>query len=480
MRVKIILITAALAGIGLLAWGVNFFRSWYEAGVHPSVPLSWLASWQPSSNTPSSSVSLWQRALGWEEPRAYLVLFLNNTELRPGGGFIGAYGLVEMNKGIPRLALIEGTERLGSAVSGGDLPAPPEPLERYLKVKRWYFRDSNWSPDFAESSRQGLDLLEKQRGKITPPIAGVIAFTPRVMEDIIRLTGPLEADGQRFTSDNFTERLQYEVEYGYASRGQSFDERKNIMRDLGQQIFKRLERNIIKNWRVYWQLGAGWLREKQVMVFAVDPAEQAIVRSKGWSGELLGASAADYLLWVDANLGALKTDRAIERSLRYEIRPDQGKFIATATMEYRHRGGFDWRTSRYRDYVRVFVPLGSHLTAVSGTNVGKGSAISLKDIGSGTELNRQWFGAFLAVEPGATTVLSFTYQLPGSLTQLIKSGAYRGTVQKQLGTIHHGLTLDFDFGKTVVTTTPPNQSKQRARYQLTTDLSVDREFSVKF
>ena len=38
--------------------------------------------------------------LGFEGKRKYLVLFQNNMELRPGGGFIGSYGILEMENGV--------------------------------------------------------------------------------------------------------------------------------------------------------------------------------------------------------------------------------------------------------------------------------------------------------------------------------------------------------------------------------------------
>src|SRR5258706_15817855 len=37
--------------------------------------------------------------LGMKNKKTYLLLFQNNAELRPGGGFIGSYGLAVINKG---------------------------------------------------------------------------------------------------------------------------------------------------------------------------------------------------------------------------------------------------------------------------------------------------------------------------------------------------------------------------------------------
>ncbi|EKD67135.1 MAG: hypothetical protein ACD_48C00584G0002, partial [uncultured bacterium] len=37
--------------------------------------------------------------LGFSEPQTYLIEFLNNTEMRPGGGFIGSYAVVSVDRG---------------------------------------------------------------------------------------------------------------------------------------------------------------------------------------------------------------------------------------------------------------------------------------------------------------------------------------------------------------------------------------------
>jgi len=63
---------------------------------------------------------------------------------------------------------------------------------------------------------------------------------------------------------------------------------------------------------------------------------------------------------------------------------------------------------------------------------------------------------------------------------MIREGDYGLEVQKQLGSIANGLTLDLDFGKTVARATPPEDAKDwgDTRYRLSTDLRVDRGFTV--
>jgi len=60
--------------------------------------------------------------IGYPEPKTYLFLLLNNTELRPGGGFIGTYGIVD----IADRSRLRGRE---PSDLGRGLP-PPDPTRR--------------------------------------------------------------------------------------------------------------------------------------------------------------------------------------------------------------------------------------------------------------------------------------------------------------------------------------------------------------
>ncbi|MDO9509981.1 MAG: DUF4012 domain-containing protein, partial [Candidatus Magasanikbacteria bacterium] len=153
--------------------------------------------------------------LGFSGERHTLILFLNNTELRPGGGFIGSYAVISANNGIPSLLKVEGTEIIDNYSSSYLESVPPTVIKKYLGVEKWYFRDSNWSPDFVESSKKGLELYTKENGVAAEDIDYVVGLTPTVIREALKITGPVKVNGIEFTADNFVENLQWEVEYGY-------------------------------------------------------------------------------------------------------------------------------------------------------------------------------------------------------------------------------------------------------------------------
>ncbi|MBI2437121.1 MAG: DUF4012 domain-containing protein [Candidatus Magasanikbacteria bacterium] len=423
--------------------------------------------------------------MGFSEPKTYLFLFLNNTELRPGGGFIGSYATIRMDKGNMEILAMEGTEGIDRNAPDSFKPKPPQILLDHLGVDRWYFRDSNWSPDFAVSAQKSLELYAGENGVASSDIDAVLGITTTVLEELMKITGPFEIQGINFSADTVIEKLEYEVEYGYDDKGLHFFERKQIIKPFMRALMDHLKSDVFKNMSAYQDVFTTLTHEKHIMVYARDPGVQKIVVANNLSGEM-NSTSGDYLMWVDANLAALKTDHALTRNLTYVINRHEADeryaspyYIAGVTMKYTHAGVFDWRTTRYRTYARVFVPQGSELISTAGSMRWDRTTDSGK-IDSGVENGKQWFGTFIAIEPGKVGKLTFEYRLPDSVATIIEQNQYSLTVQKQLGTIAHGLTFDLNFDKTIRSAKPAEEQKHWGdmKYQLVTDLRVDREFMV--
>ncbi len=497
MKFKIILIIVALlAGVGPALY------FWYRSGGLQSAVVQQVSR-KITSNAAESS--LIQKVLGFSKPQTYLILFLNNTEIRPAGGFIGAYGVVRVDKGMPEILKVEGTELLDN-FSPQDFPSlPPEPLQKYLPVKRWGFRDSNWSPDFASSSIKALDLFKKEKGAAAEDISAVIGITPTLIEEILKISGPISVNGQEFNAQNFTEKLEYEVEYGYAEQGLDFDDRKKVLIDLTHALLARIRGDIFKHWSRYLALGQRMLAEKQILAYSNDPETESVLLAKNWAGEIK-QTAGDYLLWVDANMASLKTDKVIDRELSYSFAPtSSGKYIATVKMKYANKGSFTKFTTRYRTYARVYLPAGSQFIFVLGS-LKSDRAPGAGTVDQGVENGKQWFGAFTSIEPGKTGELVWQFYLAPRVVEQIKNNSYNLLAQKQAGTIANTLTLDLNFGRNIVSANPSeapenlgNQiynyneasgksacdlSQANCNYMSTynykTDLRLDRNFEVKF
>jgi hypothetical protein len=402
------------------------------------------------------------RLLGFSEPETMLILFQNNTELRPSGGFIGSYATIKMDKGKVSILKVEGSENLDWQTPEDWQVEPPEPLKDYLGVENWFFRDANWSPDFAVSAAQAHYLYTGEGGEAAKDIKTVVGITPTVVEELLKITGPVEVQGIKFSYSDVTEKLEYEVEFGYKERGITVENRKAIIGDIFTILLSELSAKVFSNFGTNTETIQRLIKEKQIMVYSSDSETQEIFMRHGLAGEIKKPNG-DFVMWVDSNLGALKTDHAIERNLKINIDKDKKHKV---TMTYIHNGTFDWRTSRYRTYVRVFVPKG---------------AVSLEEeIDQGFERGKKWFGKFVSIEPGETKDVTFTYELGDVLTNSVRNGAYNLFVQKQPGTIAQGLTLELDFGKNITVAEPAEVKDEQGDmvYTFETDLREDREFSV--
>ena len=425
--------------------------------------------------------NLLPRFLGFTKPVNYLLLFQNNTEMRPSGGFLGVYAVVRVDKGKMDVLKVEGTEILDRNTPEDWKITPPKIISEHLDVDRWHFRDANWSPDYVESVENVLRLYKGEEGLLADEIDAVVAITPTVLEKFIEKIGPVVVQDVEFTAENVTEKLEYEVEYGYDDKGIPFHERKQIIEPFMLELLHSLKVNSITNIQDYFELIEDLTKEKQILIYSLDEDTQKEFDDRNWSGRVKQVDG-DYLMWVDANLAALKTDHAIERTLHYSFAPrDDGRILATAEMEYKHNGGFDWRTTRYRTYARAYVPIGSEFVSSSGS-MAWDRTDKLGVIDQGEELGKQWFGTFISIEPGKTGKLSFSYFLPESISEQIKNKSYTLFVQKQAGTINPGLTLELKFGNNIVTVEPSEIEDQWGDgiYKYISDLRLDRDFDIGF
>jgi len=232
----------------------------------------------------------------------------------------------------------------------------------------------------------------------------------------------------------------------------------------------------------FLRLAEDMFSEKHILIYTEDPKLSEIVLEKELGGNIPEFEVGkDLLFWVDANLAALKTDHALNRSLGYSIKKEENNYISTASMRYLHTGNFDWRTSRYRTYARVFVPPGSTIKNVYSTDrQGNKTLISLDDVEEGNELGYRWFGVFYVIEPGHEQTLTFEYNIDREVVELINSGNYKLEVPKQLGTINHGLTLLLDFGKNVTAAIPPEAQSNWGDgvYEFSTNLRTNKLFNI--
>lgn len=399
--------------------------------------------------------------MGYPQQKQYLVLLQNSDELRATGGFIGNIGLLKVDGGDIQQFKFQDVYALDNAVIGKLKDIPPEPLQRELGQKVWYLRDSNWSPDFPQSSARISDVFARSlqlAGQPATPIDGVIALQPGFFKDLLDITGPLHVDNQTLNSSNFFDIIEYQVEQGFLTQGLSVDQRKEIVAKVGDELVKTLTNQPASQWSDVFEAVTKALEQKDMLVTVADPSLQRLLDAKEWSGRTL-ATPQDYLWVIDSNLAALKTDGVMDKQIQYSVdASDPANLRATVTLKYTNTNSkVDWRYTRYRVYTRVYVPEGSELISSNGAMLKDkheaGGRIIPGPVDVYKELGKTVFGAFWALEPGETRTLTYTYKLPGTVAEALQTNKYELLVQKQPGADMR-LTLDILFGKNIASAVP--------------------------
>ena len=426
---------------------------------------------------------------GLDEDRQWLLLFLNNNELRPGGGFIGVYGLLLMQGGELIEQKIDDSYAVDRLVAGDPdyRVEPPQPLAEYLNLKNWYFRDANWSPDFPTSSQFAVDLMRQELSvaeEPVPEIHGVIGFSINMAEDILEIIGPVEAGGVTFTPENLGDDLEHLVEFAYVDQGIAREDRKDVVGELTGVVLKELFALPLKDWsRVAEAVVAGF-DQKKIALTSFNEDTQNVFEDAGWAGSMPN-SADDFLMVADANLGALKSDGVVAREINYSIVPvEDERHKATVSITYNHNGEFSETVSRYRTYVRAYVPEGSEFLGASGTLIGDlywnpdetPDEVTITD-----ELGFSSFGAFTSIEPGASRTVTYQYLLPESVSKAIKKGIYQLHVEKQMGARDYDLTIDLDFGEAIHAAEPAEESSEFGdqKYHIKQIFDTSKDFTIE-
>lgn len=416
--------------------------------------------------------------IGAREPTSVLLLYLNNTEIRPGGGFLGTYGIATIHRGELVNFQTDDVYNLDRFVEGLQRILPPAPFRQHGIVTWWYLRDANWSPDFAASSRSVLDFYRREGGVGDPVL--VVGFTPTFARSLLRIVGPIEVDGVRFDAENIADELEYQVEKGYHEKGIPRPQRKAIIAPLSRIAIDRLLARPIREWGPVMDALRTAAQERQFLAYSRDPALQEFAERFGIAGRVRPiASGEDTLMIVDANLGSLKTDPVVERSIRYAIIPDGEGYRGSIRLRYRNTGTFTWKTTRYRTYTRVYLPEGTELIRTHGA-MERDRSDAPGPVDTSTEFGRSVIGAFLSIEPGEERTFTAEFRLASSVAERIRSGSYTLHAQKQLGSLATPLTVDLEFGTPVKAADPPEPPAAwgNSSYTFETDLREDRDFHV--
>jgi hypothetical protein len=390
--------------------------------------------------------------LGFDKPHTYLLLVQNNHELRATGGFITAVGRITFDRG--RITELKIEDSYAIARDDVDHPLAPEPVKRFMGIEILFLRDANWSPDFPTTAQFARSLYTQDAGV---QVDGVVSIDLRAVELLVGALAPLEIPGAEvpLTGDNVMQQLVsfWDQPLGSETPEAEADllldredwvlQRKDFIPLVAQSAMARIQSGNFNALALIDAIDAA-LRERAVQVWLADPQAADPIAKQGWDGRLHPESGADYVALVDTNMGYNKANAVLENELAYRVDWPDGPAVpaqATLAVTYRHPlkvvderclpqpdfgtiASYSGQIERcYFGYVRLYVPGGSELVTLEGVDA---ESISSRPGERGTQV----FAGYFSLKPGEEHTVTFTYQLPPTITP----ENYRLVVQRQAGT----------------------------------------------
>ncbi len=399
------------------------------------------------------------KLLGEPEEKKYLVIFQNDKELRPTGGFMTAYAIFRIDGGIIHVDSSSDIYELDNKISGKK--AAPEPLKTYMpKVPLLNLRDTNLSPDFIKSMEEFNKLYDKSPG---PDVDGIIAIDTHVLVSVMEILGEINVGGTTFTTEidkrcNCPQVIYALEEYADRPVGYERTNRKSIIGDLMYAIMNKAFSSSPKlYWGPLFQSILSETSEKHVLFYMYDKEAQKGIDSLNASGRILPFDG-DYFHLNEANFGGAKSNMYVSESVKHEYDvKDDGTITKTVTVSYKNpyapsdcnleRGGL-CLNAILRNYFRFYVPKGSELVNSKGSEV---------KMTTSEDLGKTVFDGFMTVRPEGAATVTITYKLPFKLE---KGSVLPVMIQKQPG------TSDFEYSINL-------NGKEVNKFKLNTDVKLE-------
>lgn len=293
-------------------------------------------------------LAAWLDALGFNGPRVYLILLQNNLELRPTGGFIGEYGVAEVELG--DLVKLDIGDVYGfpatNTEKAGPLPVP-WPLHDYYGVPYLSFRDVNWSPDFPTDAENASVYYRNEYG-YSP--FGVVAINLSVARHLLDVVGSVDipASEAAITSSNFYERYLY-----LRSNNQDY---KALLSDIMKKILARVKSAELAQTTSLVKTLSQELQEKDLLIYLHQEDLQNWIHAQNWDGAMSKLTSAgaggDYIAINDANVNGYKNSSLAANEARADLSFDEAGTVHTTLVITTT----NYADSTQRNYRRIYLP----------------------------------------------------------------------------------------------------------------------------
>lgn len=392
------------------------------------------------------------------ERKQYLILFQNDNELRPTGGFLTAYAVINVEDGKVMPEKSDDIYELDKKYKTST-PIPKE-LGRYLTTeKRFNLRDMNISPDFKTS----MDMFYKEYVGLpgeAENIDGIIAIDTEFLKKLITILGPVQVPGYgTFSAENDPRCDCPQIIYALSeiiTRPTPYirEDRKGILGPMMRELLTKAYTAPKQQWPQLFQETFTSVQGRHIQMYFLDEQAQAAAEAINAAGRMTAPTdGRDFLAIVDANLGGAKSNLFIDYDVTQTVSaPENGMIEKTIEITYQnHRKGDNCNleagllclNSTLRDWNRLYVPAGAELVSAQGYN----EQPAVYDENGFTVID-----GFFLLEPMGTAKLKVTYKVPYTDEKTYKLELWKQGGIEQIETL-----MDVTGGQEALTVTKDTQ-----------------------
>ena len=371
--------------------------------------------------------------LGADEPRRYLIMFVNNAEQRGTGGLMGNWSELTMDGGRLEVTASGRAAQLSNQfLANGDFffDAGDDFFNRYgiygggardIPVNPKFLSNITMPPDMPTVGSLSAQYYTHATGR---DVDGVFVIDPTGIASLLEVTGPIDVAGidMRLDSNN-AERFLTIDQYEFVE-----DERRDLLAAVTEGAVEALLTSELPGPQVIARAMGPAVVNGHISMWAADDGDQELF-------ELIGAdntmprfdgdnAGSDGLAVVTTNASGNKIDSFLQREVRYSVAYDPASGALNAFVDVTLTN--EAPTSGYPDYVIgniVDLPVGTNqmlVTLYTRHSLSRASvdATAIEPIGL-YELGLNIFTAQIAVPAGESRTVR--YELSGQLA----AGDYR-------------------------------------------------------
>ena len=246
---------------------------------------------------------------GADSPKRYMVAFQNSAEARGTGGILGAFAIVELNKGSFKVVRT-GSNAVLYSLKDVPVKVPAEFTKLYGKNPA-ILQNSNLSPHFPYGAEIWMGLWKKQ---FAEQLDGVIAIDPSALSYVLQSTGPVTLkSGEVITSENVVSET---LQKAYKRYEKDNNARKQYLVDIMNAAAAKVTSGQYSKIGMAKAIKRG-LIENRILMYSRDKSAEAKLASVRLGGYLSTAPNNEFRVVVQ-NIDAGKLDYYLKKSVVVE------------------------------------------------------------------------------------------------------------------------------------------------------------------